>query len=366
MRRGQSTRRLIMAGLIPVCAMALPATARAQWEVGCHAGAMFTRHATGGTAALPAGGAPFTTVTGAPSLHVASWFFGEGAALLNDVSPARGNVTITALDQVLNGASVQRRSSGGFACGISRPINRRYGLEFTIAHHPARLTFTDQVAAAIEASRATFVSVFSSPLPAGQGGNAPIATATATAAVDEPDGYQIVPTALFHVNVRTTGTIVPYATIGGGVVLNRGAAPSLTLTGNYRLTSPPGAPNAGTLAHDETDTLSVRYSLDRNLLVGVIGGGIRYSGADRWGIRLDVRAYLSRNTLRASVDTRASVPTLPAAAVRVVGTNPAIQFSASPTAPPSLGGVAVENFGTFRGSGTQLQVSVLPGLFWRF
>ena len=366
MRCGQSTRRVIMAVLVTTFAIALPATARAQWEVGCHGGAMFSQHANAGTSALPAAGAPFTTVTGAPSRHVASWFFGDGAALLNQVSPARSNVTITPLDPVLNAASVHRRNAGSFGCGISRQIHRRYGVEFVIDDHRGRLTFTEVTLAGIEASRATFVSVFGTPLAAGQGGNAPIASATAMAVIDEPRGHQVFPTGLFHINLRTTGNVIPYATVGGGVLMNRGAAPSVTLTGNYRLTSPPGAPNAGTVAHDETDTITLRYSRERNLFVGVVGGGLRYSVTDRWGLRLDIRAHLSRNAVRTSLDARASVPTFPSAAVRVVGTNPAIQFSASSAESPSLSGVTIDGFQTFRGSGTQVQVSVVPGFFWRF
>ena len=96
MSRGQATRPVIVF-LATAFAIALPVTARAQWEVACHGGAIFNAHASEGGIALPAAGAPFTTIAGAPSRHVASWFFGDGAALLNAVSPARFNVTITPL-----------------------------------------------------------------------------------------------------------------------------------------------------------------------------------------------------------------------------------------------------------------------------
>lgn len=366
MRCKQSAGRVIAAISATIFAIAFPGTARAQWDVGCHGGAMFSHGADKGTSALPAGGAPFTTVTGALSRRVASWFFGDGAALLNQTSPARSNVTITSLDPVLNAASVQRRNAGSFGCGVSRQINSRYGVEFTVDENRGRLKFTGVALAGIEASRATFVSVFSTPLAAGQVGNAPVATATAIADIDEPRGHQVFPVGLFHINLRTTGNLIPYATVGGGVLMNRGGAPSVTVTGNYRLTSPPGAPNAGTLAHDETDTVTLRSSVGRNPFVAVVGGGLRYSVTDGWGLRLDIRAHLSRNPVRTSLDARASVPTLPSAAVRVVGTSPAVQFSASNAASPSLSGLTVDGFQTFRGSGTDIQVSVVPGFFWRF
>jgi hypothetical protein len=366
MGRRESTPRILLPGLITLLAIATPNAANAQWEAGCHGGPTFSKHAKNGSAALPAAGTPLTTVTGLPSRRVASWFFGDGAVLLNQVSAARGSATITALDTVLNTSTVQRQNAGSFGCHVSRQINPRYTAEFTIDDSRSQLTMSDVALAGIEASRASFISAFSAPLPAGQGGMVPVASVTAIATIDKPRGHQLLTTGVVHINLRTAGKTIPYATVGGGVVVNRGDTPSVTLIGNYRFTSPPGAPNAGTLAHDETDTVTVRYSIARRAFVGVVGGGIMYSVTPHWGVRLDVRAHLSSNAISNRLDAHASVPILPSAAVRVLGANPAVQFSASTVASPSLSGSPIDGFQTFKGSGTQVQVHIAPGFFWRF
>jgi hypothetical protein len=358
--------RIFVRGLFALVSMATPSAANAQWEAGCRGGAAFSNHAENGSAALPPAGAPFTTVTGLPSRRVASWFFGDGAVLLNQVSAARGSATITALDPVLNTAAVQRQHAGGFGCHISRQISPRYAVEFAIDDSRGRLRISDIALAGIEASRASFVSAFSAPLPPGPGGMTPVSSATATATIDTHGSDQVFATGVVHVSLRKTGRAIPYATVGGGLVIDRGDSPAATLTGNYRLASPPGAPNAGMLAHDETDTVTLRYPIARRAVVGVVGGGIRYSVTPRWGLRLDVRTHLSRNTVSNRLDAHASVPILPSAAVRVLGTNPAVQFSAAAAAAPSLSGTPLEGFQTFKGRGMQLQVQIVPGFFWRF
>ena len=366
MRRSESTPRILLPGLITLLALATPAAANAQWDAGCHGGPTFSTLANGGSAALPAAGAPFTTITGLSSRRVASWFLGDGALLLNQVSAARASATITALDPVLNTSVVQRQSAGSFGCHAGRHINPRYTAELTIDYSRSQLTMSDAALAGIEASRASFISAFSAPLPAGQGGMVPVASATARATIDKQRGHQLFVTGVAHINLRTGGKTMPYATVGGGVVVNRGDTPSATLTGNYTFTSPPGAPNAGTLAHDETDTVTLRYSIARRAFVGVVGGGIMRSVTPHWGLRLDVRAHLSRNAISNRLDARASVPILPGAAVRVLGANPAVQFSASSVASPSLSGAPIDGFETFRGNGTQVQVHIVPGFYWTF
>jgi hypothetical protein len=364
--RREPTPRMLLPALVMLFAIAIPGAANAQWQAGCQGGAMFSNSGKGGTAALPAAGVPLTTVTGLSSRRVTSWFFGDGAALLNQVSSGRGSATITPLDAVLNSLAVEREDARTFGCHISHKIAARVTAEFSVDYSGAQLTTSDAALAAIEAGRASFVSAFSAPLPAGQGGMTPLAAAAATTTVDNVRGHQVFTTAVLHINLRAAGKLIPYATLGGGIVSNRGGAPTATLTGNYRFTSPPGAPNAGTLAHDETDTVTMHYSIGRNAFVGVVGGGMKYDVTQRWGLRLDIRAHVSRNSVSTLLDTRASVPALPSGAIRVLGTNPALQFSASPTASPSLSGAPLADFQTFRAGAIQGQIQIVPGLFWRF
>jgi len=367
MRHRDSTARILMPGAFMLLAVAGPAAADARWEVGCQGGGMVSSQPSGGAGSLPAAGAPFTTVTNLPSRRVPSWFFGDGAALLNQVSAARGSsATIAALDPVLTTSVIRRDSAGSFGCRAGREITPRYAAEIAVDYTRGGLTYTDAALAGIEASRAGFISAFSAPLPPGPEGLTPVVSATASAEIDEPNGHQVFATGVLNINLRTAGRIIPYASVGGGVIVNRGGAPGATLTGNYGLTRPPGAPMAGMVTHDETDAVTVRHAFERRALVGVVGGGVKYAVTPRWGVRFDVRAHLSRSRINTVVDARASVPTLPSAAVRVLGANPAIQFSASAAATPTLSAPPLDSFETFRGRATQTQTNIAAGLFLRF
>jgi hypothetical protein len=346
-----------------------PAAAQGQWEVEFHAGGMLSNHPEDGTATLPAAGTPFTTVAGAPSRRESSWYFGDGAVLLNQVNTARGvSAKITALDPILNTSVAQRQNAGSFGFRISRHINPRYTAEFGVDYSRGQLTMSDAALAGIEASRASFISAFNVPLPPGPAGLAPIVSVTSTDTIDKQRGHQVFTTGVLKINLRTEGKIIPYATVGGGVVVNRGDTPSATLAGSYRITAPPGSPRAGALVHDETDTVTVRYFVEPRAIVGVIGGGITYAVTPRWGVRLDIRAHLSKNGISNLVDANPSVATFTPGSVLVIGANPTVQLSGNPStgAQSSLNGPPINGFQTFAGGGIQAHISMAPGLFWRF
>ena len=82
---------LIVAGLLqgPGIAAAQPAPER-KWEVEVHGGGIRSTTPTDGTGALPAPGPtiPSTFVGGGATRAVSSWYFGDGAALLNQAADA--------------------------------------------------------------------------------------------------------------------------------------------------------------------------------------------------------------------------------------------------------------------------------------
>jgi hypothetical protein len=111
----------------------------------------------------------------------------------------------------------------------------------------------------------------------------------------------------------------------------------------------------------------VRYAVERRAFVGVVGGGVRYAIKPQWGVRLDVRGHLSRNRISNLVDTNPSVVPVTPGSVLVVVANPTMQFSGNPSiGQSSLSGAPIQGFQTFRGRGTQVQISIVPGVFWRF
>ena len=119
---------------------------------------MVATNPTGGTAALPAAGTPFSLPFSIPlggpqgtSRREASWYFGDGAALVNQVNAAQVNIglgvtaRITPLDPVLNSSVAQRANGGTFGFRISRHITPRYTAEFSFDYSLARLEMSSKV-----------------------------------------------------------------------------------------------------------------------------------------------------------------------------------------------------------------------------
>src|SRR5687767_14797788 len=103
---------------------AFPASAAAQtispqvgWEIEGVGGLSIPRLPSGGEAALPPPGATITTTSVLfPSRSVPSWFFGDGAALLNGVNARFGATPIVPLDAALG--AVGLNTSTGPAFGV--------------------------------------------------------------------------------------------------------------------------------------------------------------------------------------------------------------------------------------------------------
>ena len=280
--------------------------------------------------------------------------------LLNQVNAALGvTPRITALDPVLSESIAQRQSGGSVGFRISRHLTPRYTAEFSFDYSRGQLEMTDAALAGIEASRATFVSAF----------NARIADtgvpATSTATVHAQEGHQIFTAGALNINLATDGKIIPYITVGGGILTNADDTPSATLVGNYRFLMGPASGRV--VFYDETDTVNLRSSIKGHTFVGVLGGGIKYAVTPRWGVRLDVRAHLSKTSISNLVDASPTVATLTPATVAMSPTNPTIVWSNNPSTgvQSSLSG-PINGFQTFAGSGMEMQIGIVPGFFWRF
>jgi hypothetical protein len=347
----------------------MTAAAQARWEVEMHAGGTVNSQPAAGNAALPAAGTPFTTSNGLPSRRESSWYFGDGAAFVNQVNATRGLIArITPLDSVLTSAVAQRTNGGAVGLRVSRSITTRYAAEFSFDYSRTPVTLTDSALAGIEASRASFTSAFSVPVPAGSQGAAPVMSATSIATIDSKRGSQWLTTGVININLTTTGRVTPFVSAGAGVVANGTDTPSATLVGNYRITGPAGTPMAGVVVHDETDSVTLRYPVDRYGFVGVVGGGVKYAVSRRWGVRLDVRAHLERNGVSNLVDAMPSIKTLTPPTVLSLPANPSLQFSNNPStgAQSSLAGPVILGFQTFHGTGLRVQPNIVAGVYLRF
>ena len=101
-RRKIRFRRItqLLALLIFACAPGTAAAQTSSWEIEGYGGIVAARTASEGSRTLPAAGPPLVTSNPIfPSHQVSSWFFGDGASLLNGVNGELGAAgRITPLD----------------------------------------------------------------------------------------------------------------------------------------------------------------------------------------------------------------------------------------------------------------------------
>ena len=354
---------------------------RTKWEIEVHGGGAFGSHPSDGTGNLPPAGPAFTTSSLRTSRRASSWYFGDGAALLNAINASFGSSVVSGrivpLDPVLMQSGARWNSSGGLGFRVSRAVSRRLSAEFTVDAPLGQLKLTDGLLAGVEASRASFISAWNEQTGLIRSGSALIFTnpsVTSTAAISDQRGRQIFTTGAVTFDLLTRGRMVPYATGGAGVISNVGGSPSVTLTGNYRFTSLNGffnlaAPSV-TFPVNETDTVTIRAApVSSHPFVGVFGGGVKFLGSSRWGVRADVRAYVSRNAVDVLVDAAPQVTTATPAGFIASTTTPSMQFSNNPaitSQQSTLSGAPINGFRTFSSSGTPIQVAVSFGYFVRF
>ena len=192
-----------------------------------------------------------------------------------------------------------------------------------------------------------------------------------TAALESGRAHQLFTSGALIVNLRTIGRIIPYATLGASLISTIGTLPGATLTGNYQFLNPSGSPI------NETDTVTVRDARHRTV-GGILGGGVKYDVARRWGLRLDARVSLSRNSARTVLDATPNVALgqLPAGRL-VLNSNPTLQFSNNSSDPvtalsvtavaaSTLTGPAIADLRTFSGRGLSSHTTITTGVFWRF
>ena len=204
-----------------------------KWEIEFHASASLPHVPTSGTASLPEPGVPFATLSGRPSRRVSSWYFGDGASLLNQVYSApsiRVNERITPLDSVLQGALATPKRDAGFGFRIGRAINPRLTAEFNLEFVPGHLEIAGATLSGIEATRASFARMWTAILS-----NAAfvIPSASSTTTAHSRQG-RVFTTGALSVNLKTEGRMMPYVTAGAGIISNVGSRPSVTLTGSYQ------------------------------------------------------------------------------------------------------------------------------------
>jgi hypothetical protein len=380
--------------VVAIAAVALPAEAQGRsgkWEIEVHAGGVGATKSHGGIANLPGPGAPFSTASifppPAPQIVVtstsrkeSSWYFGDGALLFNQAAASVSanpvamtgafSARLVALDPVLGRSLGGPARGGSVGVRISRALTSRLEAETGIEYGLSHLQITSNNLNAIDATRASFVDAFNGLLGSNPGRT--IKSITSTAAVEHGNAHELVGTGALIVNVRSAGRLVPYGTFGAAVTAIAGRLPSAALNGNYQFQN-----NASGVQIDESDNVLVHDNRARSSIAGILGAGIKYYVSSRWGVRLDARVSVGKDTTRTTLDATPHVVlgTQPAGR-STLNADPTIQFgnSTGPVtslgvtaiSPSTLSGPALSGIRTMTGTGLAAQMNVTGGVLRRF
>jgi hypothetical protein len=360
--------------LIAFCVWAAAASAAAQesqWDVEGYGGFVAARTAGDGARTLPAAGAPLVTSNPIfPTREVPSWFFGDGASLLNGVNADFGRPgRIAPLDAAF--APLDSRRVPALGVRVRRRLNDRLSAEISVDAFTGPEDATSGFEEAVESARASFRTAFIDLLATGPFSavnvEATVLSASETrrretsgTTASETRRRETAATLALNARFPPWGPFVPYLTFGGGVLTGRGGLPSASLEGRYRFSV------LGEVAIDETDRVSVRYARGASF-VAVLGAGLQRDVSDRWGVRIDGRMLLGPDTTRIAIDASpALVRTGPSGFIESF-TNPAIQFSNDPSTGrrSTLSAPALQDVEVFSG-GLQTRTLLTVGVFRRF
>ncbi len=332
-----------------------------RWTLEVHGGISKPASPDMGTAGQFPAGATLPTEAG-PSRVVPSWFFGDGAALFNEVRSqfaSRFNVQypqIDTLDRTLTTVPVKRQGGATFGFRVGRQSVSRFGVEFGFDRSEGTLKLADAARTAVEAARASFESGFSGLLATVPQTNLSV---TSTADIEETGTTQTAMTGALTVRVFSSGRLSVHALAGGGRLTHSSDRVEVRLRGNYQFRL------FNTYAFSETDSVTIRTRERKNSGVGLLGGGLTYDFNRRSGLRFDVRALIGADGIRTTVDASPTTSTsVPAIALPSL-TTPSIQFSTLATVPSSLSGQTTD-LQTLRGNWLDSRVLLSAGLFLRF
>lgn len=354
---------LLLASSAPAGAQSTQANAslaRGGWEVDVYGGGLRATELTAGTAHLPDPGQTFTTIVGGRGRYASSWYFGDGALQLNQISAGLGAAArIQPLDSVLGQTIGGPRDSGRFGARVRRAIGPHLAAEFAVDYGPGQLAMNDETLAGIEASRKSFASAIEGLLATGPFANR---TVTSVATIDPGHTRQILTTGALNISLPANARIDPYLTLGGGWLSNVGARPSASIVGNYQFMI------GNVIPVNETDTVKLHYQIDDHQFVTVVGGGVKYPMSPRWGVHMDLRAHITgASHIVTMIDAKPTTAAARPAGAIASFTTPSGQFSNDASMGKStLSGPALSDFATVTTTGGTRHITYTAGVYIRF
>jgi hypothetical protein len=334
----------------------------AKWTAEVYTGAVMSPTPTGGDAAPFPTGSTFRTEPGAPSRANASWYFGDGAALFNEVNAqfaSRFNLRfpqLAPLDGMLTSAALGRRGAGNFGVRATRRLTKRFGVEVSFDSSRERLQVTSAAKEAIETARASFERGFSGLLATLPQTRLQV---TSTAEIGDASTRQRMITGALTIALTKHRRLATHALVGGGRLFGRADAIDARLRGNYQFRF------IDTFPIDETDTVTIRFTDRGTGAVGVFGGGVTSDFGGRHGVRADIRLIVGGSGIRTSVDASASAQRTAPFVALPSNTSPSLQFSTIASDRSSLTG-SITGLNTFTGSGFDTRILLTVGYFVRF
>ena len=336
-----------------------------RWTAEFYGGGVSESRASGGNPiAQFAPGETFLTTAGTTSRAHASWRFGDGAVLLNEVAARFSQIAgrpfarITPLDSVLRGSA----STGGvrptFGVRVGREISPGLSIEIAVEQSDGGLEPSEEMTAAITAASDSFSAAFLELL-----GTAPATGLQAESTVTLPSSA--------HSQTRIMGTVSKVigrgaswsatGAVGAGLQRRGGTAAEVSVNGTYAFSL------FGIATFFERDEIVIRFEEPPSAALGLLGLSATYDLTPGTGLRLGVRAQFVANKATTTVQTKPFVTTTATTpGVLPTVTTPGLQFSNQTSPQSSLRPSLASTLTTFTGSGMNRQVVVTLGLVRRF
>lgn len=312
------------------------------------------------TLSLPATGAPITTSSPMfPSRRVSSWFFGDGAAVLNGANEQLNLAPrITPLDAAIATIGRSAQSGAGVGARLRFRTAPRVWTELAIDLSARADTAPDDLMSAVLVTRGSFVTAMTSLFASGPFTGTSV-TATATPA--SGSWRDLTATLAANIELDPVAGLTPTLTLGAGMVTRTGTQPAITIEGRYRTMI------LGAVPIDETDTVTIRGVAGTAPAI-VMGAGLSRSFADRLSLRLDARMIAANRTIASNIDAKPTVVSATPADYIESFTNPSVQFSnnASTGRRSTLSGDVLDHAVVASSTRLQARVLVTLGVAFKF
>jgi|SRR5579864_5405577 len=351
----------------------LPAAqaAATHWTLEFRGGFGVSTNPSAGARQLPGLGAiisPASSTQG-PVRAASSWFFGDGAALLNSVAASASAPPLSPLDSMLTNRDADRGSGSTFGVTVSRDLSAHLSADFNLDRHNQPFGLTSAAANAIESARAGFVATWQPLLAATHPDAVAMVSASARTTGVNTAAIQIEASGTLTYRLKPGSGFDPFISVGAGILANHGAiTPSSVLTGNYSVSVPDPVFHNMQVIVAQQDMVTINIADGGSRLVGILGGGIEKALSAHRGFRFAARLALGSNHPEATID--ASPATLigpPGPSNPLFGVVTTISNGATTIVlPTTLSGPPLSGFKTFVGKGTRVESTIVVGYFFRF